>query len=315
MNSILSSILPVIQNSQYVTYNIQAAQHFVDKLKSAKVEIPQWNLQYHYYDASPRTVTYVLILDSLNFSFWGKPRWTIEYEGEKLNGYFALAASLKRAFTKGIPLDDPDYLTHISEQELGDILKGNHTIPLLKERTAILHEIGTILIQHFNAKGTVLVEQANRSVQELLKILIYYFPNFRDEVDYNGHRVYFYKRAQIFCADLWGTFSGKNWGEFHDINQLTAFADYKLPQVLRSLGILKYDLTLAKKVDHQNEIPSCSKEEVEIRAFTLYAVEEIKKIFSTLGVHYNSMQIDWLLWQMGQGIKTMPYHHTRTIFY
>ena len=43
-------------------------------------------------------------------------------------------------------------------------------------------------------------------------------------------------------------FRGEGWGRFDDIGELTAFADYKLPQVLRELGILSYHPDLAKKL-------------------------------------------------------------------
>ena len=37
-------------------------------------------------------------------------------------------------------------------------------------------------------------------------------------------QVFFYKRAQIFVADLWGAFHGMGLGEFADIAELTMFA-------------------------------------------------------------------------------------------
>ena len=39
--------------------------------------------------------------------------------------------------------------------------------------------------------------------------------------------VYFLKRAQIFVADVWHRFEGRGYGEFHDIDSLTMFADYR----------------------------------------------------------------------------------------
>ena len=39
--------------------------------------------------------------------------------------------------------------------------------------------------------------------------------------------VKFYKRAQILIADLWACFEGKGYGQFHDIDTLTMFADYR----------------------------------------------------------------------------------------
>jgi len=54
-------------------------------------------------------------------------------------------------------------------------------------------------------------------------------------------QVFFYKRAQIFVADVYLCFQGQGLGAFSDIAQLTCFADYRLPQLMFHLGILSYD--------------------------------------------------------------------------
>ena len=53
------------------------------------------------------------------------------------------------------------------------------------------------------------------------------------------------------------------------------FADYRVPQILRELDILKYSEGLSKLVDSETELPYSSEYEVEIRALTIVAVEEI----------------------------------------
>jgi hypothetical protein len=60
--------------------------------------------------------------------------------------------------------------------------------------------------------------------------------------------VFLYKRAQIFVADLYGAFGGSGLGGFGDIGALTMFADYRVPVVLRLLGVLQYGPGLADKV-------------------------------------------------------------------
>ena len=103
---------------------------------------------------------------------------------------------------------------------------------------------------------------------------------FRDHSLYKGHQVFLYKRAQIFVADLWGAFKGQNYGEFHDINSITIFADYIVPAVLRELGILKYGSNLSCWIDSNSEIVPGSEEEVEIRACSIYAVEKMRDLIS-----------------------------------
>jgi len=44
-------------------------------------------------------------------------------------------------------------------------------------------------------------------------------------------QVFYYKRAQIFVGDVFGALQGKGLGAFHDIQELTMFADYRVRQV------------------------------------------------------------------------------------
>jgi hypothetical protein len=48
----------------------------------------------HFADGTERTVNWVLLLDALNFCFWGapgQPRWSVAWQGQTYDGYNALA--------------------------------------------------------------------------------------------------------------------------------------------------------------------------------------------------------------------------------
>jgi hypothetical protein len=143
------------------------------------------------------------------------------------------------------------------------------------------------------------------------------FPSFQDEAQYQGQTVFFWKRAQLFVADLHAAFSGQGWGRYDDIHELTAFADYKLPQVLRELGIISYHPDLAERIDLRQDLTKGGEEEIEIRAMTIRAVEELKKTFAGMGREVTSASVDQWLWQLGQleTFRKRPYHRCRTIFY
>lgn len=64
-------------------------------------------------------------------------------------------------------------------------------------------------------------------------------------------QVFFYKRAQIFAADVYGAFAGRGLGAFTDVDKLSCFADYRVPVVLRHMGIMQYDEALAAKVGRE----------------------------------------------------------------
>jgi hypothetical protein len=62
-----------------------------------------------------------------------------------------------------------------------------------------------------------------------------------------------YKRAQILVADVWSCFQGKGLGAFADIDKITMFADYRVPQMLIHYDSLEYTQELLNKIS-QGEI-------------------------------------------------------------
>ena len=79
-----------------------------------------------------------------------------------------------------------------------------------------------------------LIKQADHSAGKLVNLLAKHFPCFRDETRFDGRKVRFFKRAQIFVADLWAAFNGTGYGEFDDVGHLTMFAGTCASRLLRS---------------------------------------------------------------------------------
>jgi len=293
----------------------------IDRLARLLIDapLPQWNYKRHFYDSSERTVSYLLILDALNFCFFPEPRWQVIVGGEQIQGYFGLASVLKQALMAGKPpIDDFSYLMCVKEQEVRALLQGEHPtgeIPLLKERVTILRELGHRMVSLYQGKTTNLIEEADGSALRLINILVEDFPSFCDEAWYAGEKVAFYKRAQILVSDLYASFHGGSFGAFREMEKLTAFADYKVPQILRDEGVLEYSEVLARIVDSKGWIRAGSAYEVEIRAGMIVAVELLRRALSRLGRALLSIEIDWLLWNMAQGREMAPHHRTLTTFY
>lgn len=322
--AVLSSTRSVVEQGEHVWINREQLDQLcqrwlLEEESQAGTLAPAWYDQYHFFDDSERTVNWLLVLDALNFCFWGdkgQPRWSIDYDGTTLNGYWAEAAALTRAVEEGIPLWDAEYLRTISSETVAHIFRGTQTIPLFEERVAHLHEVGRVLLERYDGQFARAIEQTHGSALQLALLLVRDFPSFNDVAIYRGRPVRFYKRAQICVADLWGSFHGEKWGRFTDLDQLTAYADYKLPQVLRHYNVLEYAPSLAETVDNQELIPSGSEEEIEIRANTLWACELLRRALLKYGVSMNNAAIDQRLWTLGQSSDDMrPYHRTRTIYY
>ncbi|MBN2466702.1 MAG: queuosine salvage family protein [Deltaproteobacteria bacterium] len=294
----------------------QAARDICDRA----ITVPAWDTFCHYGGEPEKRVGYLLILDSINFCFWpasGHDKWRIEYQSRVLSGYFALAASLKRAIEGGIPITSADYLERLSCDQFNEIVSGRGELQLVEQRVRILNDVGRILLTHYSGNAYRLVETSGNSAVDLVLRVAEEFPSFQDAAEYEGGRVPVLKRAQIFAADLYGAFGGKDWGFFFDMERLTAFADYKLPQVLRQLGVLEYGSDLAAKVDNRILLPSGSPEEVEIRANTLWAVELIRQELEQRGKKLRAFELDWILWNMSkqEQYQKRPHHRTVTIFY
>jgi hypothetical protein len=312
----LSSTQRVVEASRYVRVDDSAIAALAPGL-ARRLVAPAWYPAYHYVDGGERSVNWLLALDALNFSFWGEPRWRIEYRGERLDGYVALAASLSRAVEEGVPIADAAYLSSLTEADLANVLRGEGTIPLLDRRLENLREVGDVLQRKWGGQFARAVESCGGSAVRLTQLIVDDFMSFNDIADHTFSGVRFYKRAQLLVSDLYGAFKGEGFGHFTDLDQLTAFADYKLPQVLRHLGLLTYLPSLAEKVDARFLLPPGSREEVEIRAATVWAVESLRRELARHGSSLRAFELDWWLWHESQRFAgaARPYHLTRTIYY
>ena len=315
--AILTSTLFVVERARSVRIDLDAVERLAGSIARQEFTPPEWDSHLHWSGGPEATATYILVLDALNFCFWGEPRWVVSYGGTRYNGYLALAAALTRALSEGVPLTDSGYLATIDEKAVAAILAGEHTIPLLPQRVENLREVGRVLCQSYDGQFSRLIHEANGSAIQLVTRVVHEFPSFNDVATYEGRMITFHKRAQILAADLYGSFGGRGLGAFHDLDQLTAFADYKVPQVLHHLQVLHYDEALTRMLNERMEIAAGDPREVEIRAATIWAVEALRQGLERRGQTLSPHQLDWMLWQLGQNLPgdTLPYHRTRSIYY
>jgi hypothetical protein len=324
---VLSSTFRVVEEGEHVwidARNIDTlAHHWAMESEARTNAAPSLTEaeyeRYHFFDGTERSANWILALDAMNFCFWAdtdQPRWQVSYDGETLNGYLAEAASLKRAVEEGVPLWDAEYLSRISEAELAHIFRGEQTIPLFEQRLLNAREVGQVLCENYHGHFTHMIEEAGGSAPQLALLIAEHFSSFRDVAFYRNHPVRFYKRAQICVADLHSSFGETSWGAFPDIDQLTGFADYKLPQVLRHAGILNYEPELARRIDNLELIEAGSEEEIEIRSATVWACELLRRRMIQHDHPMTAAAIDKHLWLLSQQTPDMkPYHRTRTQYY
>lgn len=88
--------------------------------------------------------------------------------------------------------------------------------------------------------------------------------------------------------------------------ELTCFADYQVPKVLRGLGILVYAPKLQAMVDRGELLEQDSPMEVAIRAASIIACEMISK-----KKNVSSAELDFWLWQRRNDFDGL-FHRTLT---
>ena len=318
MSKILDTTKLVVENSDLVKINHERVAEFSKSFDHGRAE--------HWLSAAPfnfshftevEKLHFLFIFNALSFSYWGEPKWTIEYKGKSYDGAWGMIVALGRGIEEGATLLDFNYCSKISKENFAHIVRGNTEIPLLEERWKILQEIGTIMFNKYNGGANNLIDETRSDAQKLLDLITQNFPSFQDVSRYKGKKVYFYKRAQLLVADIYQIFDGKSFGALTNVDKITACADYKLPQILRKLRILEYTTALAEKIDNKIEIPSNSPEEIEIRANNIWAVEFIKEEVKKRSPKIMSFEVNDHLWLATQEKfdDDKPYHRTRTTAY
>ncbi|PFH53373.1 hypothetical protein AMATHDRAFT_137901 [Amanita thiersii Skay4041] len=391
-NPVLESAEFAYKATNLVQINVQgvniAAKHILQSIRTDAYSPRTWRTHpLHICPHEPHDVAnphnklvldWIFLISSLNFSFWsekeGTPeRYGVEWRGawesnggtesgrKVWTGYWSLVAALDRALADdGIPITNPSFYS--SEARCPDSLieyvfrpakQSAETIPLLRERIAVMRQVGGILCDKFNGSYQGFLDEFHRrynnvgTALDLVKMVAETFPSFRDETCIDGRKVYIWKRAQILVAETWAAFYPPSDHFQHpifpgprgaEIQQLTMFADYRVPQILHHLRILSYPPALTSFLHTGKMLPYGSQEEVSLRAASIVAVEQVRKEILRLqreekvgseGVgEISSVLIDFYLWdlakriEIGQerinGISTaelVPVHRTRSIWY
>ncbi|KAI9480878.1 MAG: hypothetical protein EXX96DRAFT_481288 [Benjaminiella poitrasii] len=304
-------------------------------MKTKQYSTKTWNEHpLHPKVVDKNTVDWIFLIDLLNFSFWSDldvadrstphpDRYAINYGGKKYTGYWSLCAVVNRALDNQIPITSPAfYGNKATDEEFADIFKSDtkEAAPMLNERIRVMREAGKVLSEKFNGSFVNCILQAKHSASRLLDIIVDNFPSFNDVHDFHGRKVYILKRAQILIADLWACFDGQGYGQFDDIDSITMFADYRVPQALYQLGLLSYSPVLIDKLKNRENFPSGCEDEVEIRGNSIWAVELVRQRISQLEptLTINAILIDFYVWDMAKEIQdqmTVPTHCTRSCFY
>lgn len=306
-NLITESCQEVCKSSKNVKINYSV----IDELISSGVTIGKYwgesNI-FGFLDLSiDKIVNFMLLYQSIGFSFWGNPKWTIETDN---NETYDGSTALMYVFISNIDFfSDFKKVENMTFDQFEDFMSGNTEIPLIYERYKILTSISKTVNTKMNGNFYEYIKGTIRDI-DLINILVDNFPSFKDTRTYNGKTVYFYKLASLLTSDILHARRIKE-GIKVDYSHISGCSDYKIPQVLRALNITEYSPKLSELIDSKTPILENDEMEVEIRASVIEVERYIVSKTNICGIEVNDF-----LWLKSKDIKdSKPYHLTRTTTY
>ena len=294
----------VATNSKYVSINYEKLDEYIKTIDCEKIKFWLSSNPYNLFNMDfEKIINFMMIFDTIDYCFWGQLKWIIETIEGKKDGSDALLYALLN-YVKN--LDEIDF-TNVSFDEFSNILKGNVEIPFLRERYNTVISICNVVNKRMNGNFYSYIKDINVDT-ELFDIIINNFADFCDEREYDGNKVYFYKLAQLLTSDILHIKELIS-GTKVDYSHLVGCADYKIPQTLRALGILKYNDELSNIIDNKVLIDKNSKYEVEIRANMIAVINYINSKLENCC----SIDINDYLFLSSKSVKDIakPYHLCR----
>lgn len=300
----------VVNNSKYVKINNKKLEEFIKVLELPKYT--HWSEDLNIDLNENEWIILSIVIESMNFCFWKKPKWKIKYNGNILSGSAALFFTILKEVIKDKTFLEFDNLKKVDYLKFKEIFNGvDSECPFLEERYNNFKEVTEAMSKENFFRDLFTI----KSDIELQNYLVTIFPCFNDSSLYKNMTIHFYKRATLLTNDLfWVSKTIRK--NIKNVNNLLGCADYGIPRTLRDYGILEYNKKLSSMIENEQEIHHDSIPEIEIRANMLYVIEYIRKSLNKKNIFINSVELDNIIWNMGHKIEHITKsHHTVTIYY
>lgn len=307
-----------MEKADFVHIDAVAIERFAERVSLDVLQPAPRHAVLRFLGDPPEVARWTLLIDSLNFCFWspeGCP-WSVEYGGQRWQRYFALVAALRRAVARDAGWLKAERWASATGTDCEAVFAGNGRIPLLQRRVGILNETGRILLDRFAGEAIRLVEDAKSDAVRIAAAVCGSFPSFRDIHSYKGRQIPILKRAQIFASDVAAAFEEIGAAPITNLEGLTAFADYRLPQALRHLGMMTLSNELESRIESELLIEPGSAEELELRAGAIGAVDLITQALRRKRrTDAPSWLVDEYLWNYSHHPEVMVRHHRTLTWY
>lgn len=244
---------------------------------------------------------YGIAMNSINYMFWSKGASGefIRYQQQGTIGALAMTAAFQAAWS-----DPQSPIAQARDAKVpltvGDIQAVFGAMPEPESRVRILNEVLlSPRLTEFGARAAAIAAGSEGDFNtELAAELADAFPQaYGDGV---------LKKAQLAVSGLWREASSRG---FHGACELTAFADYQIPNVLRAMGLITYAPDLAARIDAGEIIEANGPDEKAIRGASIIAIEILAQ---QQGV--SVADVDYWIWLKRKEPST-PFHLTYTDAY
>lgn len=323
-SQVLFSTAVVVESSRNVRTLGDGIRRIADWMAFEEFGLPDGSFQFDFGNNVDVLTDLVMFGSALNFAFTdfgSSEKFQVDYRGIRYVDSEAMLACIHRAWSTGLPIFDGQWMAAVTRADLLHLFAGTIEMPMVNQRVAILNEIGATLVERFSGKFHVWAASCDRAVYAagngMLERLVADFPRFEDCSIYNGHRVQFYKLAQLSLWSLHAVYVRLGHAGFQDLSRLTAFADYIVPVALRLMGIIEYTPDLEARIRGGVLISRDSTDEIEIRAHTIFAtalLTDAINLHRPVDKQLVIPQVDYRLWKSYHA-TFWPHHLTRTTMY
>ncbi len=316
VEAILPSVERVVSRQKHLAIDEAAVRRFAQELAAQpRIAGPEDDALL-FRGNRGECANFCLLCDALNFCFWSDEGWELEYRGQRWTRTHAMIAGVLRGIEQDRTWLKADRWQHATAKDIATIFAGMGSIPLPDQRLRIMVETGQVLTDRFDGQFTNAVDHAVQNAVGITATLAREFSSFRDVAAYSGESVIFLKRAQICAADLHRTWVANGHSGLTGLDQLTVFADYRLPQLFRHVGAMVLSDALTGVVDEEKEIIAGSAEEVELRAATIWIADRLVREICRIGQRVDAWELDYTLWLKARSPEVLvPHHRTISIFY
>lgn len=174
----------VYENAKSVSINMEKLSDFIIKMDEKYFSNEEFlnyfnnhlsNIKDHSLISYEDLISYVCVVDSLNFCFWPLEKEYNEDKNNKLNfEYDDYVSNLNEIYQNDKSFFTAKSLKNISSNDLKEKVFSNLNFPLLEERVRSLNELGNFILSKYNGKFSDFIKDKEYDCEKVVNINTYF---------------------------------------------------------------------------------------------------------------------------------------------